>query len=201
MKDGVRALGVAESYRGECGDSYLAGAVVRADSVAEGFRFTTITVGGTDSTEKLVELYDSFGREDVRFALVSGIAPAWYNIVDIGAVHDATGVPVASVTYEEGDENGLRSSLEEGFEGSAREERLALYDALPPRRLVTADGGRELYVRSVGLTDDTADEWVRGFMLSGEGSRRPEPVRVARLAARGLLAYEEGMTDGDEEPL
>lgn len=189
MKEGVRALGVAESYRGEGGDSYLAGAVVRADSVVEGFRFTTITVGGTDATEGTVELYDSFDREDVRFVLVSGIAPAWYNIVDIGAVHDTTGVPVASVTYEEGGDNGLRETLEEEFEGSAREERLALYDALPPRRLITADGGRELYVRSVGVTDDGADEWVRGFTREGGG--RPEPVRLARLAARGLLDFVE----------
>jgi endonuclease V-like protein UPF0215 family len=200
MKDGVRALGVAESYRGECGDSYLAGAVVRADSVAEGFRFTTITVGGTDSTEKLVELYDSFGREDVRFALVSGIAPAWYNIVDIGAVHEEVDVPVVSVTYEEGagnrsdeegDEDGLRDALRREFGGDELDERLALYDALPPRRRVSVDGKGvrgALYVRSVGVSDERADEWVRGFTHDG----RPEPARVARLAARGLLEFVDG---------
>lgn len=191
MKKGVRALGVAESYRGEDGDSYLAGAVVRADSVVEGLRFTTITVGGTDATESIVELYDDFDREDVRFVLVSGIAPAWYNIVDIGAVHDKTDVPVVSITYEEGDDNGLKNTIEEEFEGDAVEQRLALYDALPPRRRLTVEGKRELYVRSVGVTDDRADRWVRGFTRSDEESARPEPVRVARLAARGLLEYEE----------
>ena len=190
MKKGVRALGVAESYRGEGGDSYLAGAVVRADSVVEGLRFTTITVGGTDATESIVELYDDFDREDVRFVLVSGIAPAWYNIVDIAAVHDKTDVPVVSITYEEGDDNGLKNTIEEEFEGDAVEQRLALYDALPPRRRLTVEGKRELYVRSVGVTDDGADEWVRGFTREGGG--RPEPVRVARLAARGLLEYEQG---------
>jgi len=188
MKKGVRALGVAESYRGDDGDSFLAGTVVRASRVVDGFRFTTITVGGTDATEKIVELYDSFDREDVRFVLVSGIAPAWYNIVDIGTVHDATGVPVVSVTYEEGDENGLRNSLKEEFEGDELDERLALYDALPPRRRVSVGEGRELYVRSVGVSDERADEWVRGFTRDG----RPEPARVARLAARGLLEFVEG---------
>jgi len=192
MKEGVRALGVAESYRGDDGDSFLAGAVVRASRVVDGFRFTTITVGGADVTEKIVELYDSFDREDIRFVLVSGIAPAWYNIVDIGAVHDATGVPVVSVTYEEGagkkdEEDGLRDALRNEFNDDELDERLDLYDALPPRRRVVADGN-DLYVRSVGVSEERADEWVRGFTHDG----RPEPARVARLAARGLLEFVEG---------
>ncbi len=188
MKKGVRALGIAESYRGEDGNSYLAGAVVRADSVVEGFRFKTITVGGTDATEKIVELYDSFDREDVRFVLVSGIAPAWYNTVDIGAVHDATDVPVVSVTYEEGDEDddGLRSSLEDEFEGDSLDKRLSVYDSLPERRRLVV-GENDLYVRSAGVDNKRADGWVHGF--TNEGSGRPEPARVARLAARGLLDF------------
>lgn len=190
MKKGVRALGVAESYRGEDGDSYLAGAVVRADSVVEGLRFTTITVGGTDATESIVELYDDFDREDVRFVLVSGIAPAWYNIVDIGAVHNKTDVPVVSITYEEGDDNGLKNTIEEEFEGDALEERLALYEVLPERRRVSV-GEKDVYLRSVGVEEERADEWIHGFTRSDEESARPKPVRVARLAARGLLEYEE----------
>ncbi|MDZ7689312.1 MAG: DUF99 family protein [Halobacteriales archaeon] len=186
MKKGVRALGVAESYRGESGDSYLAGAVVRADRVVEGFRFTAVTVGGTGATEAVVGLHDAFEREDVRFVLVSGIAPAWYNIVNLRAVHDAVDVPVVSVTYEEGDENGLRSTLEDEFEGDALDERLALYDALTERRCLVV-GGNDLYIRSVGVSDERADEWVRGF--THEGTGRPEPVRIARLAARGLLEF------------
>jgi endonuclease V-like protein UPF0215 family len=190
MKKGVRALGVAESYRGEDGDSYLGGAVVRADGVVEGFRFTTITVGGTDATEAVVGLYEDFDREDLRFALVSGVAPAWYNIVDIGAVHEATGIPVVSVTYEQGDEDGLESAIEDEFEGDALKERLGLYDALPSRRRVPVGERQELYVRSVGVTEDRADGWVSAFTRVREGVRRPEPARVARLAARGLLEYE-----------
>ena len=189
MKQGIRALGVAESYRGEGGDSYLAGVVVRADRVVEGFRFTTVTVGGTDATDAVAELYDAFDREDLHFVLVSGIAPAWYNIVDIDAVHDTTDVPVVSVTYEEGSgkdggDDGLRDALHNELEGDALEKRLELYDSLPERRRLVV-GGNDLYIRSVGVADETADEWVRGFTYDG----RPEPVRVARLAARGLLEF------------
>ena len=191
MKQGVRALGVAESYRGESGDSYLAGAVVRSSRVVDGIVYATATVGGTDATDAVVRLYDSADREDVRFVMVSGVAPSWYNVVDLSAVHEATNSPVVSVTYEES--GGLEDAIREEFDGDALDERLALYNALPERRRVSVDG-TDLYVRSVGVSDERADEWVRGFTHDG----RPEPVRVARLAARGLLAYEEGMPDDDE---
>jgi len=184
MKQGVRALGVAESYRGDGGRSYLAGAVVRASRVADGFRFTTVEVGGTDATESVVELQEAHDREDVRLVLVSGIAPAWYNIVDLRDVHKETGLPVVSVTYEDKGKKDLRDSLPEEFEGEELDERLELYDSLPDRRRVVADGN-DLYVRSVGVPEERADDWVRGFTYDG----RPEPVRVARLAARGLLEF------------
>jgi endonuclease V-like protein UPF0215 family len=182
MKQGVRSLGVAESYRGTEGDSYLAGAVVRASRVADGFAFATTTVGGTDATDAVVRLYDRIDREDVRLITLSGVALSWYNIVDLRTVHEETGAPVVSVTYDESD--GLRDALREAFDGDELVERLDAYDSLPQRRRVPV-GGEDLYVRSVGVPDGRADELIRGFTYDG----RPEPVRVARLAARGLLDF------------
>jgi endonuclease V-like protein UPF0215 family len=193
MKEGVRALGVAESYRGEDGESYLAGTVVRASRVLDGIVYTTATVGGTDATDAVVRLYKNADREDLRLVMVSGVALSWYNLVDLCAVHDATELPVLSVTYEESD--GLRDAVKKEFEGDAAEERLSVYDSLPPRRRLDNDGN-ELYVRSVGVEDERADEWVHGFTHDG----RPEPLRVARLAARGLLNHEEDNPQGGATP-
>jgi endonuclease V-like protein UPF0215 family len=184
MKQGVRALGVAESYRGEGGESYLAGAVVRGSGTVDGLEFTTATVGGTDATDAVIRLYELADREDIRLVMLSGVALSWYNIVDMSAVHEKTGVPVISVTYEESE--GLRAALRDEFSGEALNKRLGLYDILPPRRRVTVGNG--LYVRSVGFSDDRAEEAVRLFTRDG----RPEPVRVARLAARGLLEFAGG---------
>lgn len=193
MKEGVRALGVAESYRGEDGESYLAGTVVRASRVLDGIVYTTATVGGTDATDAVVRLYKNADREDLRLLMVSGVALSWYNLVDLRAVHDATELPVLSVTYEESD--GLRDAVKREFEGDAAKERLSVYDSLPPRRRLDNDGN-ELYVRSVGVEDERADEWVHGFTHDG----RPEPLRVARLAARGLLNHEEDNSQGGATP-
>ena len=176
MKAGTRALGVAESFRSET--STLAGAVTRASRVVDGFAFSTCTVGGDDATQSMIDLYERLDREDVRYVIVAGVAPAWYNVVDMHAIHEASDRPVIAVTFEES--SGLEGSLREEFDGDALAWRLAAYEALPPRRPVDA-GDDTVFVRSVGIGDDEADEVVRAFTPEGG---RPEPVRVARLAAR-----------------
>ncbi|PSP27745.1 DUF99 domain-containing protein [Halobacteriales archaeon QH_2_65_14] len=181
MKAGVRTLGIAESYRER--RSTLAGAVVRANRVVDGFAFATCTVGGTDSTTAITSLFEDLGREDVRYLLVAGIAPAWFNVVDLHRLHEATGTPVLSVTFE-GSE-GLERAIREAFDGEAATQRLETYRDQPERRPVRVDG-ETVYVRSVGLADDEANDVVRTFTHEGG---RPEPVRVARLAARGVDSF------------
>jgi hypothetical protein len=178
VKAGVRALGIAESYRGD--ESTLAGAVVRASRVVDGFAFETCTVGGTDATAALIALYDRLDREDVRYVLVSGIAPAWFNLVDLPEVHAATGLPTLSVTYEASD--GLDAALTEHFSGAALDERREIYERQPQRRHIQVND-QDVYVRAVGLDEEEAADVVRAFTPEGG---RPGPCRVARLAARGV---------------
>jgi endonuclease V-like protein UPF0215 family len=178
MKTGARALGVAESYARDRHRSTLAGAVVRASRVTDGFAYETCTVGGTDATDAVVSLYDSLDREDVRYLLVAGIAVAWYNPVDLHAVAARVDRPAVAVTFEDSD--GLDAPLEREFDGPALRERRRVYRAQPPRSPVDLDHGRA-YVRAVGLPDDRARDVVRAFTPEGG---RPEPLRVARLAAR-----------------
>lgn len=181
MKPGVRALGVAESYRGD--RSTLAGAVVRASRVADGFAFQSCTVGGTDATRAVAALADGLDREDVRYLLLSGVALAWYNVCDLRAIHEETGLPTVSVTYEESP--GLEDAIREAFDGRAAERRLATYRDQPPRRRLSVND-QTVFVRAVGLDDDAAADVVRAFTPAGG---RPEPLRVARLAARAADAW------------
>lgn len=197
MKPGVRALGVAESYRRE--SSTLAGVVVRADRVVDGFAFATCTVGGTDATATIVALFEDLDREDVQYLLVAGIAPAWFNVVDLHHLYERTGIPVLSVTFEASE--GLEDAIRDAFDGEATARRIETYRTQPPRRSVAVDtgtdtasetpnevtgSGRTVYVRSVGIDDREADDVVRSFT---HGGGRPEPVRIARLAARAADSF------------
>lgn len=184
MKPGVRALGVAESYREE--RSTLAGAVVRASRVVDGFSFGSITVGGSDATDAIAALYDDLDRADVRYVVVAGLALAWYNVVDLRALHDAVDRPVVSVTFEASD--GLERGIREAFDGEAADRRLAVYRDQPPRRRVDV-GGETVFVRAVGCDEREARDVVRAFTPEGG---RPEPLRVARLAARAADDWRRG---------
>ncbi|WP_435145106.1 DUF99 family protein [Halobaculum sp. P14] len=200
MKPGARTLGVsvsapsgadesAETADGSGADAAVAGALVRADRVLDGLSFSRCTVGGTDATAAVVDCFERLGREDVQFVLVAGAAPAWFNVVDLAAVHEAVDRPVLSVSFEAS--AGLAPALREHFSGDALRRRLGVYEALPPRVRVSVDddvdGGDEgsaaLWVRAVGCGDDEARRVVAE--LTPAGQRRPEPLRVARLAARG----------------
>lgn len=176
MKPGVRALGIAESYREET--STLAGVVVRASRVVDGFSFATCTVGGSDATDAILDLVGWLDREDIRYVLVSGIALAWYNLVDLRRIHEETDLAVLSVTYEASD--GLEAAIDDTFDGEERRRRLGTYRAQPAREPLVVNDER-VFVRAVGLDAGEARDVVRAFTPEGG---RPEPLRVARLAAR-----------------
>jgi len=178
MKSGARAVGVAESFPRDAAASTLAGAVVRADRTVDGLAFSTCTVGGTDATDSIAECYRRLDREDVRYVLVAGVALSWYNLLDPARLHRTIDRPVIAVTFEES--SGLEDALREAFEGEALEARLDRYRALPDRQSTTVDD-RPLFYRAVGVDAEEAEAVLDAFTPEGG---RPEPLRVARFAAR-----------------
>jgi len=187
-----RTLGVAFSD----GDrvSRIAGAICRADGTLDGLAYDACTVGGTDATQAVRSLVTDLGREDVRHVSLAGVAPAWYNLVDLETLQEAIDCPVTAVSYEASD--GLEPALHEAFDGEALETRLSTYQSLPPRHRVeppdTASTASPttthddpdpapLFVRAVGIDVDRAATVVRSLVRAG--FRRPEPLRVAGIAA------------------
>lgn len=181
MKSGVRALGVAESFRADT--STLAGVVVRADRVVDGFVFGQCTVGASDATASVIEMSERLDRPDVRYVMLAGIAPAWYNVLDLRRINEAVDRPVLSVSFEDSD--GLKPALRAAFDGEALAERLATYRDQPERRAVELDG-EVVYVRAVGCSETRAQRAVRAFTPEGG---RPEPLRIAREAARAVETF------------
>jgi endonuclease V-like protein UPF0215 family len=181
-KPGLRALGIAESYRGrhdEGAVSRLAGVVMRRDLRIDGFGTDEATVGGNNATGAVVRLVRSVGRDDVRLVMLSGAVIAWFNVVDAAAVAEATGCAVVSVTYEASP--GLEEAIGRHFPGDAA--RLASYRRLGERAAVPLSTGATVWLRPFGLDLADAAALVDAFTLDGGV---PEPLRVARLIARGL---------------
>ena len=178
-KPGLRALGIAESYSGR-EQSTLAGVVMRKDLRIDGAAFARVTVGGSDATDAVVRLFTRLARRDINVLMIGGSVIAWYNIIDPAAVHQATGLPVVVVTYEESE--GLDEDIRRHFPDDV--ERLAAYRRLGDRLPVRLRSGYTLFVRSCGISPEDAARLCNDFTYEG---RVPEPIRVARLVARGVV--------------
>ena len=180
-KRGVRVLGVAESFLKTAPQSRLAGVVMRKDLRIDGFGFARISVGGDDATEGVLDIWRGLERSDVNAILLNGSIISWFNIVDLDIVFQETEIPVISLTYEESP--GIEGYIREYF--SHPEEKIEMYRRLGPREPVRLKTGFEVYARSLGARAEETKGLLNSFTLEG---RVPEPLRVARLLARRILA-------------
>jgi hypothetical protein len=181
-KRGIRALGIAESFRPTQKWSVLAGAVMRGDLVVDGFAIGKASVGGDDATSSISALYHKLRRNDVNLLMVSGCILSLYNIVDVDGLARRTELPVICLTYKE--TSGIEDAIARHFPDRA-EEKLAAYRRLGDRRRMTLRSGRTVFARISGMSDREALSIVDMFTLQGSV---PEPVRMARLLARVLAA-------------
>ncbi|NIM45406.1 MAG: DUF99 family protein [Nitrososphaeria archaeon] len=181
IKKGFRMLGVAESFRKKVGKkSILAGVVMRADLIVDGFSLGFPTVGGMDATQELIGLYKLLDREDINVLCMSGSVISWYNVVDFNRAFEELGVPIISVTYEESE--GLENHFKRNFP-SNWEERVRIYQRNGHRTRVKMKTGFEIYTRGYGLTTDEALTILNAFTLTG---RIPEPIKTAKILAHSL---------------
>jgi len=112
-KKGVRVLGVAESFDKGESRSIMAGVVMRGDLRIDGFSVCTPTIGGRNSTEELVSMFNRLNRKDIRAWMLGGSVISWFNIVDISALHEDTDTPVICVSYHPSE--GIAKYLKEYF--------------------------------------------------------------------------------------
>ena len=181
-KKGFRALGISESFvKGVSKESILAGVVMRADMKIDGFTFSRVTVGGTDATEKILEMYKRLRRDDINLLLLNGCVISWYNVIDLHRVAEETGLPLICVTYNEsaGLERYFRELFPEDWE-----QRVEIYRKNKGRVPVKLFTGHIVYIRYIGMKIEEAREVLNRFTFEGA---IPEPLRISRLLARSIV--------------
>ena len=156
---------------------------MRADLRVDGLAIAHATVGGDDATSAVLRIYEQLDRADINAIVLSGVAVSWFNIINLAEVFDKIQKPLICVTYE--GSMGLEKYINEYF--PKPEKKLSLYKSLGPRERVKLKTGYEVFVRMLGCSADDARILLNKFTQDG---RVPEPVRVARLAARATLIFD-----------
>lgn len=160
----------------------LVGVVLSTPNYVEGILHTTVTVDGTDATNRILELLDGSPMvEGVRAILLDGIAVGGFNLVDLDRLHAVLGRPIVTVTRHAPDFASIRAALTKYFPKDA-ERRWQLVLAHPLFRLPMPEGN-PLRVSAVGCTRAQASAVIRRATVRGN---LPEPLRLARLVARAM---------------
>jgi hypothetical protein len=181
-KKGIRALGIAESFvKGATQKSILAGVVMRADRIIDGFSFSLVTVGGVDATKQVIDLLETLHRQDINLILLNGCVISWFNVIDLHQLYVAGSIPLICITYDDSD--GLDQYFRELFP-TTYQQRLQTYWQNGERTPVTLKTGKIIFTRCLGLSLDEAKGALNKFTVLGAV---PEPIRVARLLARALM--------------
>lgn len=176
-KKGIRVLGVAESFKKSGKKSTLAGVVMRRDLIIDGMAFGSATIEGDDATDSIISMHKSLARDDINCILLDGLVISMYNIIDGERVAAESGLPVVAITFE--DSKGLEGSIRHHFDNW--QHKLEQYQKLSKRERVTLKTGKNLFIRYWGLSQKRAIAILNSFTLQGSV---PEPIRVAKLAAR-----------------
>ena len=180
-KKGLRGLGIAESFSQNSKKSILAGVVMRRDFVIDGFTFGNATLSGDDATDEILKMYKKLDRPDVSYIMISGIIISLYNVIDIKRIHDALGIPIIAVTYN--DSQGLDDAIKFHFPNSY-EEKLACYNELGSREKISLKTGHDVYVRIEGCTLLQTKQILDYMTIQGS---IPEPLRVSQMLAKSIL--------------
>lgn len=145
----------------------------------EDVKVTKIIVDGLDATRRLIEILSCWNFAAV---LLAGLSFAGFNVIDARMLYEKFCAPVIIVTRKKPDNWKVKRALQRHF--SDWKIRFRMFEGLGPVYKVTVhSGGSPLYVEVVGADAKWACNMVRSLTAWG---KVPEPIRIARLIARGL---------------
>jgi endonuclease V-like protein UPF0215 family len=185
MKAQSRILGVDDApFKFTDEHVPVVGVIVRAPSYVEGVLTTRVHIDGTDATEVLAATISrSRYRRGLALVLLDGAALGGFNVVDIDALHESIGVPVATVTRDKPDLDAMERVLRRKFaDGERRAEILRRNELI---RVETPH--KPLYATVAGLPPHELREAIHRCTVRGA---LPEPVRVAHLIATAIVKGE-----------
>ncbi len=145
----------------------------------EDVRTANISVDGLDATKKLVGILNEWRFTTV---LLAGISFAGFNVIDPTAIYESFKKPVIVITRTKPNSKTVKQALKRHFtDWETRWNTFAKLNQF--HKILPLVGGRPIYIEILGANIKCTHNLIRALSVR---SRVPEPIRVARLVARGL---------------
>jgi len=142
-------------------------------------KITKMTVDGLDATKKFAKILNQWTFDAV---LLAGVSFAGFNIIDPTIIHEKFRKPVIIISRTKPDNKAVKRALQRHFEDWKI--RWAVFEKLGSiHEVVILTEEPPVYVETVGVDIRWACNLIQALAVCG---RVPEPIRVARLIARGL---------------
>ena len=163
----------------------VVGVVFRGGYWFDGVMSCQVTVDGFDANENIGNMITKSPHfKQLRVVMLNGITFGGFNVVDIKALNELTGLPVIVVSERKPNLEKIHLALQH-LPGCEERWRAVLEGGeifpVVPRGV----NGR-IFVATAGISKDLVLEVLK---LTSTRSKIPEPLRVAHLIASGISLY------------
>ena len=185
MKKEIRILGIDDAPF-TFTDKYatVIGVVMRGGAYIECVLSDRVTIDGKEATilcQKLIQ--NTKHRQQLKAAMIDGVALGGFNIIDIEELYQATKLPILTITRDKPDFGKIRQALQKNFKDW--EERWTVLNKGELFSVKTRYN--PIYVKCIGMMHDEAKDIIKLSTIRGV---IPEPIRVAHLIASGITRGE-----------
>lgn len=187
LKRDIRFLGVDDGpFRRSDKTVRVVGVVTRGSAYVEGVLSGEVGVDGDDATKAILRMVSrSKFRPLLRCVFFNGVAVGGFNVLDLDALHETLEIPVATISRDPPDPQGIRRALQVAFDDW--EPRWRRVERYRPRRL--RSGGFQVYVSARGATGPEVARFLAASTVRGAF---PECLRLAHVIASGISRGESG---------
>lgn len=185
IKPEIRILGIDDSSL-HSEPVMIVGAMFRGGDWLDGVLRSNITKDGTDATEVIIRMVTGSKHfAQVRVLMFDGVTYAGFNVVDIEAVYEETGIGCIVVMRDCPDLDRIHTALKHLPDPDIRWEIIKRAGEI--HKVISREGETPIFIQHCGIVLEEARDIVQ---LSSTHSNVPEPLRVAHLIATGIVCGE-----------
>jgi|YelNatPaOPRAMG01_1025707.scaffolds.fasta_scaffold14723_7 endonuclease V-like protein UPF0215 family len=183
VKKNFRAIGIDDGPFEKRKDAFssLVGVLMRADFLIESVSMKKISVDGTDSTDRIIEMVEHDFKRNASVIMTYGVTFGGFNVADLFKINRETGIPVISITRKSPDIGSIVSAIVNTQQEA--DYKLGIMNSYHIQEL-TLENGSSIFINPIGIDIKSSSSFIKKLTRTGN---IPEPIRIANIVASALM--------------